>query len=121
MCEQDRIFSVLTEHAKDLRPIRGSRHAAAIVYKKRIISIGHNSLKTHPMMLEYGRRKGSLFLHAEIDAIIKALKSFGPEILTKCDIYVLRLTRGIRRGNSKPCEGCQRAIDAFGFKGVYHT
>jgi tRNA(Arg) A34 adenosine deaminase TadA len=115
------IFSFLEKvsHTSDL--IRGSRHAAALVYKGRVIALGNNRLKTHPLQQQYGKNEHSIFLHAEIDAIIRALRDYGPDVLKKSSLYVLRTTKTGRVKNSEPCSGCLRAIEAFDIQKVYHT
>lgn len=117
----EKIVSTLIKYASDVPSIRGSSHVASIVYKRRIISVGTNQLKTHPIMGRFGKNDKSIFLHAEIDAIVKCINIHGVEILGKCDLYVVRLTKGGKVGNSCPCPGCQRAIEAFNIRKVYHT
>jgi deoxycytidylate deaminase len=118
--KNENIFNLLLTQAKT-SDFTSHRHSAAIVYKKKVLSIGCNQIKTHPLMLKYQTDEHKIHLHAEIDAIIKAINLHGSEILKRCELYVLRLTGGGNVGHSKPCRGCQKAIDAFGFKGVYWT
>ena len=102
-------------------PIRGSSHAACLVHKKMILSYGYNQLKSHPMTLKYGKNDKSIFLHAELDAIVKCINKYGVGILEKSTLYVLRTTpSGVVR-DSCPCAGCARAIKAFKIKKVIHT
>lgn len=115
------VFKKLFDTALESDTVFKHRHAAAIVYKNKIIAIGKNQDKTHPVQMEYQADGHKIYLHAEIDAIVKARKSHGTEFLKNCDIYVLRLTKGGSVSNSKPCAGCQKAIDAFKFKGVFWT
>lgn len=102
--------------------VKSSRHAAAIVYKKRILAIGHNSkIKTHPIEFKFQRHPGADFLHAEKDAIIRAMNRFGDEILRECSLYVLRVLKNGEIAGSKPCESCQEFIKAVKIKNVYWT
>lgn len=119
--KNNRIESWLINTAVSNEVFSGSRHAAAIVHKKRVVSTGTNRKKTHPLMLEYGRNDKSIFLHAEIDAIVKAINMHGVEFLKDCSLYVLRISKDEKLMPSKPCKGCQRAIKAFGIKNVYYT
>jgi deoxycytidylate deaminase len=119
--KNETVFNKLFEAAETVTDCDQHRHAAAIVYKKQILSIGRNQLKTHPIMLKYQTDKYKIYLHAEIDAIIKTINQYGSDVLKRCDLYVMRLTGGGNIGMSKPCQGCQKAIDAFGIKGVYWT
>jgi tRNA(Arg) A34 adenosine deaminase TadA len=115
------IWTILELHAEHADMVRSSKHAAAIVYKGVIIALGRNQYKTHPIMLKYGKNDKAIYLHAELDAIVRTINKYGPEILTKCDMYVLRSDKMNRISSSKPCEGCQGAIEAFGLREVFHT
>lgn len=115
------IWSMLEAHAEHSDQVRSSRHAAAIVYKGQVLSLGNNKLKTHPIMLKYGKNDKSIYLHAEVDAIVRCINKFGSSILSNCSLYVLRLDKMNRICISKPCEGCQKAIEAFGVRHVYYT
>jgi deoxycytidylate deaminase len=115
------VFNQLFDKIQDCEMVGCSKHAAAITYKGKVLSIGKCQMKTHPIMLDYQSDEHKIYLHAEIDAIVKTINNHGSDILKHCDIYVMRLTRGGNIGNSKPCKGCQKAIDAFGFKNVFWT
>lgn len=117
----DKVFAKLFEEAHDHGYVDGSKHTAAIVYRGDILAVGKNQLKTHPIMLDYQTNEHKIYLHAEIDAIVKTINMHGNEILSKCDIYVMRVGKNGNTTKSKPCVGCQKAIDAFGFKNVYWT
>ena len=119
--KNSRIQNWLVNTAITSEVFSGSRHAAAITHKKRVVSTGINRKKTHPLMLEYGRNDESIYLHAEIDAIVKAINMHGVEFLKDCSLYVLRISRAEEIMPSKPCKGCQKAIKAFGIKNVYYT
>ena len=93
----------------------------AIAYDKkgRIISVGNNSyVRTHTMQARYARKvgkPGAIFLHAEIDAIVKAR---GRPIHR---LFVSRVTPNGEYGMAKPCEICQMALAEYGVKIVEHT
>lgn len=116
--KNDSIFNLLLASAETV-DLKSHRHAAAISYKGKVLSVGKNQKKTHPMMLKYQTDDHKIYLHAEIDAIIKTINAHGTDILRRCELYVLRLTGGGNVGYSKPCRGCQKAIDAFGIKKVF--
>lgn len=115
------IWTILKDHALKNEPVRSSRHASAITYKKKVLAVGRNSYKTHPIMLTYGRNEESLYLHAEIDAIVKTINLHGSEILKECTLWVLRINKKGELASSCPCLGCRKAIDAFGIKNLEHT
>lgn len=90
----------------------------AICYDKRgsVISKGFNSYtKTHPLQKYFAKRMGCYgkeYLHAEIDAIIKARGK---------PIHSLFVTRINNKGIavfSKPCKICMEACKAFGIKRI---
>ena len=114
-----RVFSILHDYASDSELIRHSRHACAITLKNNILGVGMARYKTHPLMAKYQDKSERVFLHAEIDAVVRVINRYGSAILKDCDMYILRLTKGGSLGMSKPCDGCQKAIDAFGIKNVY--
>jgi deoxycytidylate deaminase len=96
--------------------------AASIVIKNEIISIGTNRLKSHPLQAKFGKNRYCIYIHAEIDAIVKALKLIKPEELKKATLYVAR-TKQSRTGEqvsglAKPCAGCMQAIASFGINKV---
>ena len=101
--------------------IRHSRHAAAITWNSKVLVVGAAKYKTHPMQKNYSRSPEGIFLHAEIDAIIKVINKHGSDILKECELHVVRITKGGSLSNSTPCEGCQKAINAFNIQKVYHS
>jgi len=109
-------FDLLYKIAEALEPSGNQRMAACIVKKKRLVSIGFNKNKTHPLMAKFCKHKKAIYLHAEIDAIINA-----KEDIRGATMYVLRVRRAGERGLAKPCPGCAKAIKFFGIKKVYHT
>lgn len=122
----ERIFSALEKIAIDNEGVQGRfKLAAAITYKKQILTVGINSMKSHPLQTEYGKNVDSIYLHAEIDAIRKALKIMPEEYLLKCDMYILRIKKDYDhnwiRGLARPCCGCMKAIKDYGIKRVYYT
>lgn len=118
--QNDKVFETLLNEAKtNSSLIRSSRHAAAVVYKKKILAIGHNKRKSHPIELKFQKIPGAIFLHAEKDAIIKTMNRYGDQILQHCSIYVLRVMKNGSLGYSKPCESCQAFIKSVGIKKIY--
>jgi len=115
-----KIFRDLTSVAAATPKVANHRLAAAIVSKGKIISIGSSSYKSSPFQKKYAADEHKIFLHAEISAIKKALRSLTVDELKATSLYVCRVkSRGW--GNSKPCIGCQRAIVEFGIKNVWYT
>lgn len=91
----------------------------AIIYDKRgrVLSIGRNSyIKTHRVQAKYAERAGvpyKIFLHSEIDAIIKCRD------LSKAHrIFVSRYNKNGKPMMAKPCKVCTLAIKEAGIKHI---
>ena len=70
-----------------------------ISIKGKIISLGHNSSKTHPFQSLYGKNDEAVYLHAETSAISNSLNHLNKTELDKSTIYVYRVKRP--RNNTK--------------------
>lgn len=96
-------------------------YITALAYDKkgRLISVGHNSyVKTHPLQYRLAARSGNpnkIFLHAEVDALIKAR---GQKVHK---LVVMRRGKSGRWLNASPCPSCKLAIKEFGVEKVEHT
>jgi deoxycytidylate deaminase len=94
----------------------------AIIYDKkgRILSIGKNSyVKTHPKQARHACKVGrpdKVFLHAEMDAIIRC-----KDLSKAHKIFVTRTSRKGLYVNAKPCPICQDAINEALIKEVEWT
>lgn len=114
-------FDYITNLAYDMRKSQCRRqfHVAAIFKRKRLISIGLNNIKTHPMMKGLYPDHPGLGIHAEFAAIIAA---YGlKEDYSKYDIYVIRIDNNGNLANSKPCEHCSKILQNCNFKTIYHS
>ena len=118
--ENRKIFDLLFETAKSSE-FEQHRHASAIIYKNNVLAVGINKAKSHPLQKKFSESDDRIQLHSEIDAIVQVINNHGAAILNDCSLYNLRLTRGGNIGISKPCESCQKAINAFGIERVYWT
>lgn len=131
---------IMTKHEKALnflavvaegiarRPMSsGARVAASIIYKNKIISVGTNSLKSHPFQKKFASGEHAIYLHAETDAIRLALRYLTEAELAKATLYVCRVKHEngaatpLVWGLSKPCIGCQRAIATFNISKVVYS
>jgi len=113
-------LALASKHPSDQR----CRHFSFIVHKKRVLSIGFNSPKTHPINLKYNfvNKKNVpindlVGTHSELSAVIK----LGAE---DCNGLVMVNTR-INRNNaidfSMPCSGCQSFLKTLNFKKIYYS
>ncbi len=117
-------LDLLAKIAETVVPVASSQHAAAIVYKNQIISIGTNKKKSHPFQKKYGSNGDAIYLHSELDAIKAALKILSLEELSKSTLYVCRVKYENNKlvwGKSRPCAGCLKAIAKFNLTKVFFT
>lgn len=101
-----------------------ARVAACIVYRGRLVSMGFNTYKTHPLAKKYGHNEHAIYSHAELSAIRNSLRYIGVDDLRYCSLYVGRakiIDGKWQPGLAKPCVGCQRAIAEFGICNVHYT
>ena len=113
-------YALINKHNADLR----CRHFSFILNRNRIISIGMNSIKTHPMNLKYNyvnknKEKISDIVgtHSELNAVIK----LGEEDCSKLTLVNTRINRNNILDHSAPCHGCSDMINQLNFKNVYYT
>lgn len=106
-------------------PRRGQRKHCikATIYdrKGRVLAYGMNSyVKTHPIQKKLSDDYGNgeqIFLHAEIDAIIR----LGSMKRKAYRILVERYDRNGNPKNAKPCILCENFIKSVGIKMIEHT
>lgn len=123
---QQSVIDLLFDEAIEAKPVFGARVAAAIVYKNKIISIGRNQKKTHPFQVKYCKHPEAVHLHAETQAIIKALKHLTVQQIGKTTMYIARARMSSNKGhfeygNVLPCAGCVKALEAYKIKTIYYT
>jgi len=113
-------YALINKHNADLR----CRHFSFILDRNRIISIGMNSTKTHPLNLKYNyinknKEKISDIVgtHSELNAVIK----LGEEDCSKLTLINTRINRNNMLDYSAPCSGCSDMIKQLNFKNVYFS
>ncbi len=100
--------------------VNNHRLAAGVFIKRDLVAVGWNRLKTDVFQMKYGKNADSIFIHAEIDAIKRAIRQltnnhylsyrFSPA----STLVVIRYdAKSQRLKMAKPCAGCQRAISDF--------
>lgn len=89
----------------------------AVVFKgKRILSSGHNEIRSSPISLKYRQFKNSL--HAEQ----AALMNLDWTKLKGCSILVLRVLKSKKiLSNAKPCTMCQLLLNTIGINDIYYS
>lgn len=104
------------------------RHFSFILIKKRIVSIGYNTQKTHPANLRH--KKFSLITGedisehkltcSEFNAIIK-LKNLTNIDTKKCTLVNLRYDRNKKIAFAAPCMSCVSLLSYHEFKKIIWT
>jgi deoxycytidylate deaminase len=92
------------------------KHGCVIVLDDDVLCTGFNVHTIH-MFHSYS-------IHAEVDALKKLNKKKYKNLFHKMEMYVVRIGAGRFEGTlkySKPCEGCQKAIQKYGIQRVYYS
>jgi len=98
-----------------------ARHMGCVfVHKNKVISVGWNTEKEHPVQKKYNVERGfdssccKNSLHAEMYALVRCQDL---EIdWSKVNVFVYRELANGSPANSKPCEACQKAMFDKGIK-----
>ena len=102
--------------------IRNFHIAAAIVDTDRdILSIGFPRSKSHPIQKRFGNNAHSIYLHAEIDAVVRMLRKY-PIDARKHSLYIVRVKNisasNFEYGIAIPCKGCMEFITHTGLRRI---
>lgn len=125
MTNREKRFFQIAKEISFLSDFKIARVGAIVVENNRIISTGHNSMKTRPLQHKYNiyrhfdNYKNSIARqHAEIDALSPLI---GKDIeWKKVSIFVYRELKNGKKGCSKPCEACSKLIRDLGIKNIYY-
>jgi deoxycytidylate deaminase len=98
-----------------------NKMAAIITKRNKVLGKGLNSRRSHPLQKVFSKSDVKIALHAEISAIIDALRNNEEEELKGATIFVARVLKNGSRAKAKPCEICERAIKAYGIQAVHWT
>lgn len=94
---------------------------AVIAFGSKVVSVGWNSHKSHPMQKHYNQLSGRLAprhaCHAEMAALVKA----GHNDLSGSTIYVGRYDAMGRLAMCRPCPACRLALEHRRVKDVVYT
>jgi tRNA(Arg) A34 adenosine deaminase TadA len=127
MSKHKKYFDILHRVAETVEPVARQRLAACLVYKNQIVSMGINKRKTHPFQQQFAKHEEAIFLHAETDCIVNALRQIDADDLKRCSMYITRIKKSDENaknfisGLAKPCDGCQRALAQFDIGNVYYS
>lgn len=120
----DRIVEITFALAGKNKNNQRCRHFSFICDGKRILSIGSNSPKTHPVNLRFdyvNRQKhcirSMIGTHSELSAVLK----IGEQNCKGLTIINTRINRKNQIDFSRPCNGCMDMIKKLGFKRVIYS
>lgn len=97
-------------------------HFAFGYHKSKLLGIGQNNPeKTHTQALKFAKRFHTNteypYLHAETDLISRLWGKY--YIDSSLSIVIIRLNKHGYLRNSKPCDKCQKILDALGIEKLY--
>lgn len=103
--------------------VGGARIGALLVIGNRVVSMGQNVYKTHPLQKRFGKNPEAIYQHAEMNCLINFLRRNDREELSRATLYIARVMGQDAEhiGLAKPCCGCEAAIHSYGIKKVVHT
>lgn len=125
LTNRDKRFFEITRLISYTSEYKRIKIGAIVVKKNKVISVGVNSYKTHPIQKKYNRFRFNIFktdtahtLHAEIQALVNI--PYGTE-LEDLSIYIYREHRDGKLAKSRPCPSCLSFIKDLGIKKICYT
>jgi len=98
------------------------------LYKRKIVSIGINSTKTHPDIkkLNYSSEEGEDLrniarTHSELNCILKVKNKLNYKNLKDITFINVRIDKMGNAKYSKPCNGCSDLLKRIGYKNIYYS
>lgn len=85
-------------YAKCLEIPRRKKHCSIILHKRKIVAVGINRFKTHPLAVKHGYLFGEV--HSELDALLKCDKR------DDLELWNFRFNRLGQMRMSRPCTKC---------------
>ena len=124
--EINRYFEVAKQVSKlsDFQNKRKINIGAILVYKKRIISIGFNSLKTNPVQDKLNSYRDFYpkpfpTIHAEVNCILHCKEKIN---WNKAKLFIYREHgKTFNPILAAPCEACRYLLKEKGIKDIYYT
>jgi len=125
MTKRENLMFRIAKDISYLSDYKGARLGAVVAQGKRVLSTGHNAMKTRPLQQHYNFYRDfrldwqtAARQHAEIDALSPLIGK--PIDWARTEIYVYRELRDGTVACSKPCPACARLMHDLGIKTVYY-
>lgn len=122
-------FFEKAKHVAILSEFTRAKIGCVAVHNNKIISIGINSHKTHPIQKKYNQFRDIHYnggcnaflhsLHAELDCLLSVDEN--TINMNKVEIYLYRITKTGRMATSRPCPGCRQFLKDKGIKKIHYT
>ena len=110
--------------ASSMPYVKGQQRIAAVIVDKRgnvLASASNDYGKSHPlqkaMSIKAEGNASRIFLHAEISALLKALRSGKKGV----KIFVARVSKRGEPLLAAPCPTCAYTLELYGIKHIEHT
>jgi hypothetical protein len=103
-------------------------HVSVVFNKHRVVAIGVNSHKTHPLNKKNPKIGSDGTFNAketggqcsELSACIRLSKRTNIKA-ARCNMVNIRVMKDGALGNSKPCQSCQNLLKFFNFDKIYYS
>jgi len=90
------------------------KHAAALISKDTIYSLGHNKFIK-------GMKVNNQIYHKTIHAEITVFEKIPKKKIRGMDILVIRVNKSLELKNSRPCNQCIEKLSKLGIRKVYYS
>ena len=118
----DRYFK-LAKNVSELSDFKRYQLGCVCIYKNKVLSVGFNSNKTHPIQAKYNKERFTEDTphkrHAEVHALSSLIDS--DVDFSKIDIYVFRCFKNGQLAMARPCKSCMKLIQDLGIKRIHYT
>lgn len=121
----ENILSILKVLSETYTPeVKNFRICACLADSKgNIISFGFPRRKSHPLQKSLSNNENKLYLHAEVDCLLRGMKKVPKEQRADLSLYLHRskIIPGETKwsnGLCKPCESCNKLIKVFNIRKV---
>lgn len=124
MIHMDYRFFEMARKASTFSDYPKRKIGCIVTYKNKVISVGYNCTKSHPLQAKYAKYRGivtpmPVSLHAEMAALLK-VKDMDID-WKRVSVYIFRTHKDGSLANCRPCNACMSLIKELGIKNIYYT
>ena len=109
-----KLINLMRTQTLDLVHDRNFKHCSVILRRSKVIAVGFNERRTHPLAKKYGYRDD--FVHAELDAMLEVPKNK----IHNLDLVNFRFNSAGELRMAKPCEKCFPWVSAV-FRNIFYS